>query len=238
MKQLLRMLIFASVIFSLACQGGRKVDNSNDVEIASSKKVLSPTEEIQDVIKQWAGAYNNDIQIKERKAAGDPILSLGADNMGWLQLTSHYVPINNPDLGEHLLYVEEYRDANPDSTYRQRIYKLHVDSTNTKRVTMCTFKDKEKFVGAYKDAKMLDNISPDEISPYPAFCDMIITTTEDGYEMKMKDKACAFGGKYYDYRVKLENGKYYCRDRIAMLETDSLVFTSMDYQWHELDRVY
>jgi len=163
-------------------------------------------------------------------------MSLGTDNMGWLQLTSHYIPIDKPDIGEHLLYVEEYRDGIVDSTYRQRIYKLHLDSTDTKRVVMCTFKDKRKYVGACKNISLLDNLTADDISPYPEICDMIVTATADGYTMKMRDKMCEFGGRYFDYKVKLEDDKYFCKDRIVDAETDSVMMTVMDYQWHELDR--
>lgn len=235
MKQLLFTCLLLSFSIFIACSGDTKSKTNSDDSSQAAKKQMTPQEEIKDIIKVWTGVYNNERQVKERRAAGDPVMSLGTDNMGWLQLTSHYMPIVKPDIGEHLLYVEEFRDGIPDSTYRQRIYKLVVDSTDTKRVVMCTFKDKRKYVGAFKDLSILDDLTPEDISPYPDICDMIVTTTDDGYTMKMMDKKCSFGGRYFDYRVRLEDGKYFCKDRIVDAKTDTVMMTVMDYQWHELD---
>ena len=235
MNKLFLTLLIATALISVACQNSNTSQSDNEVTSNTFEK-LEPEEELPLIIKSWAGVYNNERQVKERSAAGDPVMSLGTDNMGWLQLTSHYIPIKNPAIGEHLLYVEEYREGIVDSTYRQRIYKLHVDSTDVKRVVMCTFKDKKKFVGACNDISILDSLTNEDISPYPDICDLIVTTTANGYTMKMEDKKCAFGGRYFDYKVKLEDDKYFCKDRIVDVETDTVMMAVMDYQWHELDR--
>lgn len=237
MKPLFVTILISSLLIFGACQESKKSHGTSAVASEIAKKKLAPEEEIKDIIKIWTGVYNNERQVKDRKAEGDPVMSLGTDNMGWLQLTAHYIPIVNTEIGEHLLYVEEYRDGIPDSTYRQRIYKLHVDSTNTKKVVMCTFKDKKKYVGAYKNISLLDDLTAEDISPYPGICDMIVTTTADGYTMKMEDKMCSFGGRYFDYKVKLVDDKYFCKDRIVDAKTDTVLTTAMNYQWHELDRV-
>lgn len=237
MRHIVTSFLISVALLFAACQQSNKSQASSETAAEDSKKEMTPQEELQDIINSWAGVYNNDRQVKERSAAGDPVMSLGTDNMGWLQLTSHYVPIENDSIGEHLLYVEEYRDGIVDSTYRQRIYKLQVDSTNSKIVVMCTFKDKKKYVGACKDISMLSDLKLADISPYPAICDLIVTTTANGYTMKMDDKMCEFGGRYFDYKVKLEDNKYFCKDRIVNAETDSVMMTVMNYQWHELDRI-
>ncbi len=235
MKQLILSFLVSISLILIACQNNKTSETETSTTTKTAEK-LTPEEEIPLIIKAWTGVYNNERQVKERSAAGDPVMSLGTDNMGWLQLTSHYIPINNPEIGEHLLYVEEFRDGIVDSTYRQRIYKLHVDSTDLKKVVMCTFKDKKKFVGACNDISMLDKLTNEDISPYPNICDLIVTTTAKGYTMKMEDKMCAFGGRYFDYKVKLEDDKYFCKDRIVDVDTDTVMMAVMDYQWHELDR--
>jgi len=149
----------------------------------------------------WPGVYNNNQQIITQEKAGDAIWRGDADNGGWLNVHSHYIPINKPDIGDNLLYVEEYRDNDPSLAYRQRIYKLTVDSTGNGRVVMCTFKDKKKYLGAYKDMSMLDSLTAADVGPYPPICDLIISKEDGKYRMKMNGKDCAFGDKYFNYDV-------------------------------------
>jgi hypothetical protein len=110
-----------------------------------------------------------------------------------------------------VLYVEE-KSFKVDP-YRQRIYTVIVDAaTNEVRVKLWNFKDEEKYLGAWKDPKILQGLTPEEMSPLPDQCDMSVSPLDDGrLHMKMRD--CAFGEKLFDYQVILGPGSFWFRPR-------------------------
>ena len=136
----------------------------------------SPLEQdLAQIMAWWPGAYNNDRQVAEVEAR------MGEENFtgevwridnsgmgGYLNVTSHYIRLDAPAIGDNVLYVEEFRDGQPGETYRQRIYTLSVDDEEQViRVNLATFKDREKYVGAYRDIALLDGLTAEEITFFP-----------------------------------------------------------------------
>lgn len=225
-----------ALIFFTACKEVKKAEV--DTQEVIEKIPTTPEEQLAEIMKFWPGKYNNDKQIAAAKAAGEAVWQLddtGKD--GWLQIESHYIKIENPAIGENVLYVEEYRDHQPDSIYRQRIYTLDIDSTQTIRVKMWPFKDKKKFVGAWKNPQMLDSLTVEEISAYPAICDLIVQKEGDAYNMNMNGNDCAFGNSVFNYQVKLTKDVFAYRDKITALDTGEIISTAAGYAYHNLDRI-
>jgi len=195
--------------------------------------------QLQEIMKIWPGTYSNTKQINTLQRQGQDIWRLddsGKD--GYLEIKSHYIKLNLPDIADHVLYVEEYRDNIPEETYRQRIYTLSIDpATEGIKVKMWPFKDKKKYVGAWKNISMLQDLSTEEISAYPDKCDLIVDRNEGKYYMYMNGKDCAFGDKYFNYQVILSPNMFSFRDKITLLETDEIVSTAGDFQYHNLDRI-
>ncbi|MEQ8507795.1 MAG: chromophore lyase CpcT/CpeT [Rhodospirillaceae bacterium] len=206
----------------------------------------SPLEQdLAQIMAWWPGTYNNDKQVAEVEAR------MGEDNFtgevwrvdnsgmgGYLNVTSHYARIDFPALGENVLYVEEYRDGNPDETYRQRIYNLTIDDEEAViRVNLINFKDREKYIGAYKDLSMLDNLTPDDISPFPEICDLMVEQRGNAYHMPMKTNACAFGGQAFSYEAVITGDAFWFRDKIVRLDDGTVVMTMANFNFHKLDRL-
>ena len=195
--------------------------------------------QLQEIMEIWPGTYSNTKQINTLQRQGQDIWRLddsGKD--GYLEIKSHYIKLNLPDIADHVLYVEEYRDNIPEETYRQRIYTLSIDpATEGIKVKMWPFKDKKKYVGAWKNISMLQDLSTEEISAYPDKCDLIVDRKEGKYYMYMNGKDCAFGEKYFNYQVILSPNMFSFRDKITLIETDEIVSTAGDFQYHNLDRM-
>ncbi len=206
---------------------------------SQKNKVLSPAAQLTEIMNIWPGTYSNQKQIADLIKKGEDVWRLddsGKD--GFLEIKSHYIKLNRPDIGDHVLYVEEYRDNTPEETYRQRIYTLSVDpATNGVKVKMWPFKDKKKYIGAWKNTGILKDLSVDEISAYPDKCDLSVDRIDGKYHMYMRGKECAFGDKYYNYQVMLSPNVFSFRDKITLLSTDELVSTAGDFQYHDLDRM-
>ena len=205
---------------------------------AQDSSEMIADQDLKRIMEIWPGTYNNDKQIEEAKARGEEVWQFDDTGKGgWLQVQSHYIKIDIPELGKHVLYVEEYRNHEPDSTYRQRVYTLAKDDGNNIRVKMWPFKDKKKFVGAWKDSELRNSITKEDISPYPDKCDLLVTKENEAYNMNMNGKDCAFGDKVFNYQVLLDASSFSYRDKITTLSTGELITTAAEYRYHKLDKV-
>lgn len=229
--------LLASTIVFTSC-GEKKKKEVSEIE-EPVIKVLSIDEQIDEIMNMWPGTYNNDKQIAAAESNDAKVWRLddsGKD--GWLHLQSHYIKLNAPGIGENVLYVEEYRDHDTTATYRQRIYTIAKDSLGKQiRVKMWPFKDKKKYVGAWKNLQILESLTIEEISSYPDICDLLVNQVDGKYNMKMNGKDCTFGSKTFNYEVMLSEGMFSYRDKITDKETDSVISTAANYGYHNLDLI-
>ncbi|MDE0679038.1 MAG: CpcT/CpeT family chromophore lyase [Gammaproteobacteria bacterium] len=202
-------------------------------------------QDLEQIMAWWPGVYNNDRQVAEVEArmgeenfTGEVWRLDGSGMGGYLNVTSHYMRLDAPAIGDNVLYVEEYRDGQPAETYRQRVYTLSVDEEEQViRVNLANFKDREKYIGAYRDLSMLDGITPDDLAPFPAICDLIVEQRGNRYHMRMHTNACAFGGQAFSYEAAINGDAFWFRDKIVRLEDDTVVMTMANFNFHKSDRV-
>ena len=213
---------------------------------AASAQAESPLEQdLKQIMKWWPGTYSNDVQVAaveermgEENFTGEVWRIDDSGMGGYLNVTSHYARIDFPALGENVLYVEEYRDGDPRETYRQRIYKLSIDEEEQViRVNLINFKDREKYIGAYKDLSMLDGLTMEDIGPFPDICDLIVEQRGNAYHMPMTKNACAFGGQAFSYEAVVDGESFWFRDKIIRLEDDVVVMTMANFNFHKSDRL-
>lgn len=206
----------------------------------------SPLEQdLAQIMAWWPGAYNNDRQVAEVEAqmgeenfTGEVWRLDGSGMGGYLNVTSHYMRLDAPEIGENVLYVEEYRDGQPGETYRQRVYTLSVDEEEQViRVNLANFTDREKYIGAYSDISMLDGVTRDDLAPFPEICDLIVEQRGNRYHMRMRTNACAFGGQAFSYEAVITGDAFWFRDKIVRLEDDTVVMTMANFNFHKSDRV-
>lgn len=195
--------------------------------------------QLNEIVKEWPGTYNNDIQIESIKKEGKDVWLIDdTGKNGYLHLQSHYIKIDKPEIGDHVLYVEEYRDHQPKETYRQRIYTLFIDKeSNMIKVKMWPFKDKKKFVGAWNNPDLLKSITKEDVSAYPDFCDMHVKKVGNKYHMAFNGKDCAFGDKCFNYEVLLSKDMFSYRDKITELSSGKIISTAANFAYHNLNRI-
>ena len=209
-------------------------------------RAQSPLEQdLAQIMAWWPGAYNNDRQVAEveermgeENFTGEVWRIDGSGMGGYLNVTSHYIRLDAPAIGDHVLYVEEYRDGQPDETYRQRVYTLSIDEEEQAiRVNLANFTDREKYIGAYRDISVLDGITADDIAPFPEVCDLIVQQRGNHYHMAMRTNACAFGGQAFSYEAVITGNAFWFRDKIVRLEDDTIVMTMANFNFHKSDRL-
>ena len=205
---------------------------------SSFGQMISLSDQLEEIMNYWPGEYSNTAQINKVWEEGGKVWRVdNSGEGGFLHITSHYIRLDRSDIGKNVLYVEEYRDNIPSETYRQRIYTLSVDQENNQiRVKMWPFKDKVKYVGAWKDSDLLSSISVDDINAYPDICDLIVLQQDHKYYMYMNDDDCTFGTKTFNYEVLLEKNVFNYRDKITDSSNNS-VTSAANFAYHKLDRI-
>lgn len=206
----------------------------------------SPLEQdLAQIMAWWPGTYNNDRQVAEieermgeENFTGEVWRVDGSGMGGYLNVTSHYIRLDAPAIGDNVLYVEEYRDGQPDETYRQRVYTLSVDEEEQAiRVNLANFTDREKYIGAYRDISILEGVTRDDLAPFPKVCDLIVGQRGNRYHMAMRTNACAFGGQAFSYEAVITGNAFWFRDKIVRLEDDTIVMTMANFNFHKSDRL-
>ena len=199
----------------------------------------SLNEDLRTILDWWNGDYNNDRQVSALLAAKKPIWREdGSGEGGHIEVTSHYRPVDLPAFGSYVVYVEETKHGDPDNIFRQRIYTLSIDEEiEAVRVKLWNFKDKQKYVGAWRDLSRLNSLSPEEMSPLPDQCDLIVARNDQKFHMPMENRKCAFGDRYFNYQVMLGPDSFWFRDKIVRLADDEVLESAGEFTYHELDRL-
>ncbi len=195
--------------------------------------------DLERIMSWWNGDYDNAEQIGRLRKQGEAVWAAdGSGEGGHIEVTSHYRTVSLPAFGDNVIYVEETKHGDPSAMFRQRIYTLSIDeSIAAIRVKLWNFKDKEKYVGAFRDADRLSTLTPEEMSPLPDNCDLIVERQGDKFYMPMRNRLCAFGDRYFNYQVLLGENSFWFRDKIVRLSDDVILQAAGDFTYHELERL-
>lgn len=175
------------------------------------------------VLTDWfEGEFDNEEQIWFQ--ADSRSQTPEADRHVRLHVAHHRLAL--PKFGEHVFYVEEYRDNDPTNVIRQRFVIFSSDSkAGAIRMRQGFFKDPEKVLGAHNDASKLSRVQPDDVF-FLDECDVFWHRVADQYEGGMRPKTCVFGeGKQRRYSVHnlvLSANKYWRVDSTFLVTDDSL----------------
>jgi len=209
---------------------------------STPKSDVSSLSDISNIVEWWEGDFDNNKQIDNLKFDGAPVWQKDIEGQklgGHLPVTAYYRRIDLPEFGETVIYVEEKTFGPEGNPYRQRLYTLtHDEASDAISVKMWSFKDKKKYLGAWKNLNLVAKVTPEDMSPLPDNCDLEITRLEDlRYHMKMPKGACVFGSKLFDYQVVLGPNSYWFRDRIANSETGVVESTAGGFTYHQLSKM-
>ena len=84
----------------------------------------SPPEAIADIARRWVGSFDNHLQVRAHlDRSGPDVPELGRERRQFKA-----VMLAAPQLGDTVIYFEEFRASAPDKAYRQRIVALSYDA--------------------------------------------------------------------------------------------------------------
>ncbi|MDX2223464.1 MAG: chromophore lyase CpcT/CpeT [Rhodospirillaceae bacterium] len=193
-------------------------------------------QELNYLMRIWPGEYDNREQVQFDSDVGKKSLEAG----GHARIHSSVRRVSLPAFGEHVLYVEEYRDNDPARLFRQRLYVLAADEqAKAIRLTLHFFKDGKKHLGAHLDPGKLAGVTPADTTTLPG-CDILIRRDVDGLLGGMNPATCVFGddGKKRagDYQVRVTEDGVWFRDRTLDPATGKVIEQWADFSWHQLER--
>ena len=183
------------------------------------------------IMEWWPGEYDNHEQIVRQSGGG---LSVPVYEPVF-RIHSHYIRLDLPELGENVLYVEEYRNNDPSNISRIRVYALSADEEEQAvRVKLHAFRDgHDHMIGARNDADRLAAIEADELRPFSDPCDVFMRFDGGQFSGGMKRESCG-GDAWFEYQVVLGPNHYWTRDRQVSRETGEVTWNETaggQYDW-------
>ncbi len=103
-----------------------------------------------------------------------------------------FVPVSVPAVGEHVFFVRQTLDDDPDKVFLQRLYAF---SKNPPRgaiqMTIHSFKDEAKYADAWRVPAILEGLSKNALETRPG-CEVYWTLQVDHFAGSMDSGACRF----------------------------------------------
>ena len=180
------------------------------------------------LMQWWSGEFDNNEQIVRQSGGGlsQPIFE------PHFRVHSHYQRVELPELGDHVLYVEEYKNNNPNELYRIRLMSLHTDvASNGIRVQMYSPKDQQSLAGSHTDLEKIKAGPMDQWQPHNAGCSVFLTYEGTQFRGGMRPRACIgidpAGNQrnaWFDYHIVVGPQSYWFKDALRTLDDDSVVW--------------
>lgn len=187
-------------------------------------------ESVARMMRLWPGDYENSAQIAVDRRRGYTSWRDG----GHAHVHSSVVEVVIPDVGDNLLYVEDYLDGDPTKIFRQKLYELTTDVDRGAVVlTLHSFREPKKVSGAHKDPSLLHALTREDLKQRPG-CQMLFRALGDGYLGAFDYGACTTDtGMVADNRIFIAPGHYWFSDQFRPAAAPR-PHAAIDQNWHRL----
>lgn len=181
------------------------------------------------LMEWWSGEFDNNEQIVRQSGGGlsEPKFA------PHFRIHGHYRRIDLPTLGEHLLYVEEYKNNDPSELYRIRLMSLHTDTaSNGIRVQLYSPKNQQALTGSHAHIEAIEAGPVDQWRALSTGCSIFLTYEGAQFAGGMRRRACRAaadrsGGEkdaWFDYRIVIGPEFYWFKDALRALNDDRVVW--------------
>lgn len=168
-----------------------------------------------DIDRMLPGTYTNAAQLASADGSAEAFA-----------LTTIIKPMSNAALGETLYYLEEYKDNDPSSVTRIRIYSFMVEDSRV-RLLLLNPTDVEALHGAHADLSRAEQLTPEDIKLDRDGCMLDITRYNDTLVARMESGACDVLETWVDYELIIDKaGTWTCYARRQKAD-DSLTWLQM-----------
>ena len=182
---------------------------------ANAQTKLDLDTQLAQLMQMLPGEYDNAVQIK-RQGGEKP----------FFPVRTIIKPVRMPEVGEHVLYLEEYRDNDPAKLTRIRLYKFTMEpDAKAIRLHLVNPLKPEALVGAHKDLARVQALKLADLRVDRDVCDVFIR--KDGAEFRgaMKERSCNRPDQtVVDYTLIVGPAKHWVRNRARSMETGAVAW--------------
>ena len=176
------------------------------------------------LLLEWLpGDYDNNEQIVRQSGGGlSPTVN---GPVG--RVHSLFRAVTAPQFGEHLVYLEEYRNNDPRQITRIRLYTFAIDpAKGAIRVKLLNPVDQKTLIGSQGDLRAITQATDKEIKPDRDNCILWMRWVGGQFEGSMTPRACNIGKNYVDYQLVVGPRYHWVKTKIRALKDDAVVSES------------
>ena len=196
------------------------------------------------LLEWWPGEYDNNEQIVRQSGGG---LSTPRYTPHF-RVHGHYKKVELPNIAEHVIYIEEYKNNDPSELYRIRLMSLAVDADyNGIRATLYAPGDQQALIGSHQNLEAIRQSDPDSWRKFSDGCAVFLEYQGGQFTGGMKARACRVATDRsqpdnkdgaFEYEIVVGPDYYWFRDKISRLSDDGVTWElapgSPDF--YQLDR--
>lgn len=163
---------------------------------------------------QWLpGDYGNQgsLLAGQSAATSDDLIIDESQN-----LTTYIRRVELPLLGEHVLYVEEYRGEGEQTLERVRLYALSLNEhSGSVQMLVTNPNDPKALMGAHNDLSRVRALGRDDLTIDNEGCRLSFQALAGDYIVgQMRHQGCRFQSQWVDYEMQVaKSGHWVCYSR-------------------------
>ena len=122
--------------------------------------------------------------------------------------------VDLPDFGEIVFLAHQYRDGNPTTAYRQRLYTFTIDEAEVAfHLRVHVPRDRDALKDAYRDPSHLTGLMPGDFTVWDG-CDLFWQLEDDRFVGRLKPGAYRFDSDAFGQKIILEETLTLMEDQI------------------------
>jgi hypothetical protein len=171
------------------------------------------------LLSAWLpGDYDNNEQIVRQSGGG----VAETKSTPFFRVHTVIKRVNMPDIGEHVFYLEEYRDNDPTKITRIRLYQFTVDEKEKAiRLHLLNPLKPEALIGAHKDLAKVEALKLSDMRVDRDLCDVFIKWEGAQFRGAMKPRTCNRPDKtLVDYTLIVGPKHHWVRNRARTAKGD------------------
>lgn len=159
-------------------------------------------------MQMFPGEYDNHNQVMFAEEAGVP------EDSHHERIHHFFVPVTLPAFGEHVVFVQQYMDNDPDNVYRVRLYTFSLDyEEGAIRLAILRPKDRDAIIDAHEDPSKLAGVTPDDFVNVPG-CDVFWVREASHFRGYMKPRACTIQSRRDGRTIIIDDDLLLTEDQI------------------------
>jgi hypothetical protein len=220
-------LSIGAVAPSHAQSTARPIDMS---AAASAAKETRQDKEVAAVLNLWPGNFDNREQVQTNADMSRP-------SSAHVRIHSAIRRVEVPELGQHILYVEDYRDNDPTALLHHRLYVLAADDlAKGVRITQFRFVNSPDYRGAINDLGRLSALTRADVLEQRG-CDIVLRRDGDEFTGGTYPMTCRTdNGLGIDSQIWLSADSVRLRERTINIKSGRSVKEMAGFAWHQLER--